>query len=120
MSIERDKVYIVKSPNTKPSSLVCPAKGPKKISNSEDSMLTEMKLHAFPNPTSSGYIELSFNSLNGIGVIEIFDIKGIVIGKHTLESGIQKKSLLVSNTPGTYVVKLTTQDGIESVRVVVL
>ena len=120
MSIGRDKVYISKSPNTKPSSFVCPAKGPKKINNSEDSVLSELKLQAFPNPTSSGYIELSFASFDGIGVIEIFDTKGIVIAKHILQSGIQKKSILVSNTPGTYVVKFTTQDGIESVRVVVL
>jgi hypothetical protein len=83
-------------------------------------LLSELKLQAFPNPTSSGYIELSFASFDGIGVIEIFDTKGIVTAKHNLQSGIQKKSILVSNTPGTYVVKFTTQDGIESVRVVVL
>jgi hypothetical protein len=120
MVISRAKVYPVKSPNTHPSSYVCPAKGPGKARQQGMDHTEQMSLTIFPNPSTSPEIQVSFSPIQQEGTLEVYGSNGALIVSSQLLPGAYTKTISVANTPGTYVVRLISGGRIESARWVLL
>jgi pimeloyl-ACP methyl ester carboxylesterase len=120
MVIGRSKVYPMKSPNTQPSSYVCPAKGPGKARGQGMDNTEQMALTIFPNPSSSPEIQVTFSPIQQEGTLEVYGSNGALIVSSELLPGSYTKTISVANTPGTYVVRLIAGGRIETARWVLL
>ena len=120
MVIGRSKVYPIKSPNTQPSSYVCPAKGPGKASDQGMDNTEQMSLTVFPNPSTTPEIQVSFSPIQQEGTLEVHGSNGALIVSSQLLPGTYTKTISVANTPGTYVVRLISGGRIETARWVLL
>ena len=120
MVLGRSKVYPIKSPNTQPSSYVCPAKGPGKARDQGMDNTEQMSLTVYPNPSTSPEIQVSFSPIQQEGTLEVYGANGALIVSSQLLPGAYSKTISVANTPGTYVVRLISGGRIETARWVLL
>jgi len=77
-------------------------------------------LVVFPNPSTSPQVQITFSPIQQEGTLEIFDSQGALIVAKKILAGANTKTISVSNTPGTFIIRLIAGERIETARWVLL
>lgn len=104
----RDRVYMVKTNNGSPSSLVCPSSGTAKMQPEGADLNQEQAFSVFPNPSNSPIGTARFEALSEPGTLQVANMNGQILFQQELQPGDYQVHFTVPESAGTFIVRLTT------------
>ena len=104
----RDRVYMVKTTNGSPSTLLCPNRGPAKMPEATDVVTTTQEFQVFPNPSQAPIGTARFPALSEAGTFQVSNMNGQILFNQQLQLGDTEVHFTVPETGGTFLVRLTT------------
>ena len=79
----------------------------------------ETKFSIYPNPSTTGIVNIKFNHINSLTRIDVYDISGKIVKTFT-ESTISSTTLLIDNLhTGIYFMKVSTMNAVLTKKVVI-
>ena len=116
----RDRVFIMKTQNGSPSTLLCPTTGPAKMERAQGLTSQELELAVFPNPSRLGQATAQFESLTEEGTLRITTLQGQLVSQEHLSPGTYRVHFKVPQQAGPYLITLITPSSTQTKRWVLL